>query len=109
LTPDGKKRNDARLREAILEIGATLHEPWGELTIEGQLIAWVHGHDQTLLRDLEHSNCYDYLFYGHTHRAEQHRTGRTLVLNPGAMFKVEPKKFVVLDLPSGEITSFRVS
>lgn len=101
--PDGRKRNDARLRQAMQEIGATLHEPWGELTLAGQQIAWVHGNDRALLRDLEKSNCYDYLFYGHTHVAEQHRTGRTLVVNPGAMFRVEPKQFAILDLESGQI------
>jgi putative phosphoesterase len=104
-SPDGRKRNDTRLRRAIERIGATLHEPWGELTFEGRQIAWVHGHDRALLRDLELSNCYDYLFYGHTHVAEQRRTGRTLVVNPGAMFKVEPKQFAILDLKSGELES----
>jgi putative phosphoesterase len=102
---DGRKRNDARLRQAIRESGATLHEPWGDLTLEGRQIAWVHGNDQQLLCDLEESNCYDYLFYGHSHVAEQHRTGRTLVVNPGAMFKVDPKRFAILDLQSGEVES----
>jgi putative phosphoesterase len=106
--PDGRKRNDARLRQAIHEIGAMLHEPWGELTLEGRQIAWVHGHDRALLRELEHSNCYDYLFYGHTHVAERHRTGRTLVVNPGALFKVDPQRFAVLDLTSGEVESVTV-
>jgi putative phosphoesterase len=105
LSADGRKRNDARLRQAIQDSGATLHEPWGELTLEGRQIAWVHGHDRALLHDLEKSNCYDYLFYGHTHVAEQHRTGRTLVVNPGAMFKVDPKQFAILDLKSGQVES----
>jgi predicted phosphodiesterase len=68
----------------------------------------VHGHDRALLRDLEHSGCYDYLFYGHTHIAEQHRSGRTLVVNPGAMFKVHPMRFAILDLDSGEVESLVV-
>lgn len=107
-SPDGRKRNDGRLRRAIQEIGATLHEPWGELTLDGRQVAWVHGNDRALLRDLERSNCFDYLFYGHTHVAEQHRSGRTLVVNPGAMFKMESKRFVILNLKSGEIESVLV-
>jgi predicted phosphodiesterase len=103
--PGGRKRDDARLRQAIQQIGATLHEPWGELALGGRQIAWVHGHDRELLRELEQSGCYDYLFHGHTHLAEQHRTGRTLVVNPGALFKVEPKRFAILDLESGEVES----
>jgi predicted phosphodiesterase len=103
--PGGRKRDDARLRRAIFAIGGALHEPWGELTLGGRQIAWVHGHDRALLRELEQSGCFDHLFYGHTHLALQRRVGRTLVVNPGALFKVEPKRFAILDLESGEVDS----
>jgi putative phosphoesterase len=106
--PDGRKRDASRLRLAIEEIGGTLHEPWGELELEGHQIAWVHGNDRTLLRELERSGCYDYLFYGHTHVAERHLTGRTLVVNPGAMFKAQAVRFAILDLASGEVESVDV-
>jgi predicted phosphodiesterase len=102
---DGRKRDALCLRRAIEEIGGTLHEPWGELELEGRQIAWVHGNDRTLLRDLEQSSCYNYLFYGHTHMAEQRRVGRTLVVNPGAMFKVHPLQFAVLDVESAAVES----
>jgi putative phosphoesterase len=100
---DGRKRDASRLREAIAEAGARLHEPWGDLKLAGHQIAWVHGNDRPLLQELEQSGCYDYLFYGHTHRAEHHRTGRTLVINPGALFKVHPMTFAVLDLASSDL------
>ena len=103
--PDGRKRDAKRLRSAIEGIGGRLHEPWGELELETRQIAWVHGDDRALLRELEASGCYDYLFYGHTHVAKQHRSGRTLVVNPGAMFKVYPMCFAVLDLERGEVES----
>jgi uncharacterized protein len=103
--PDGRKRDASRLRTAIDAVGARLHEPWGDLELEGRQVAWVHGNDRGLLRELEQSGCYDYLFYGHTHVAEHHRTGRTLVVNPGAMFKVFPLTFAILDLQSGELQS----
>jgi putative phosphoesterase len=105
LAPDGRKRDASRLRRAIEEIGGKLHEPWGDLELDGRQIAWVHGNDRALLRELEQSDCYDYVFYGHTHVAEQHRTGRTLVVNPGAMFKVHPMRFAILDLGCGEVES----
>jgi putative phosphoesterase len=108
LWPHGKSRDDSRLRRAIEEMGGTVHDPWGDLELAGSKIAWVHGNDRPLLQELEQSGCYDYLFYGHTHRAEQHRRGRTLVVNPGAMFKVAAKTFAVLDLDAGEVESIVV-
>jgi putative phosphoesterase len=109
LAPDGRKRDASRLRSAIDTVGARLHEPWGDVEIDGRQVAWVHGNDRALLKELEKSSCYDYLFYGHTHVAENHRAGRTLVLNPGALFKVYPMTFAILDLQSGEVESVEVS
>lgn len=96
------------LRYAIEEIGATLHEPFGELQSEGRKIAWIHSDNRRLFRELENSNRFDYLFYGHSHHAEQHRTGRTLVVNPGALHRVQVKTFAVLDLASGDIETVTV-
>jgi putative phosphoesterase len=97
-----------RLRYAIEEIGATLHEPFGDLELAGRQIAWIHSDNRRLFRDMENSGRFDYLFYGHSHHAEQHRTGRTLVVNPGALHRVQEKTFVVLDLPSGVIETVTV-
>src|SRR5438046_9867832 len=69
----------------------------------GKRLAWVHSHERHQLRQLEHSDFFDYVFYGHTHVREQHRTGRTLVANPGALFRANPKTCIVLDVVSGEI------
>ena len=76
-----------------------------DLELDGRQIAWVHGNDRALLKELEQSGCYDYLFYGHTHVAEHHRAGRTLVVNPGGMFKVSPMTFAILNLQSGALES----
>jgi putative phosphoesterase len=105
LWPHGKSRDASRLCSAIEAIGGTIHDPWGDLELEGRKIAWVHGHDRVLLQELEQCNCYDFLFYGHTHKPEQHRRGRTLVLNPGAMYKVAEKTFAILELSTGEVES----
>jgi putative phosphoesterase len=90
---------------AMRDIGATLHPSFGHLELEGRRIAWTHGDDGRLFRELEHVDQYDYLFYGHTHVAEQHRTGRTLVVNPGALFRARVKTCGVLDLTAGAIES----
>jgi len=96
------------LREAMVDIGATLHEHFGSLELEGRMIAWTHGDHQRLLRDIEQSGAYDFLFYGHSHRAERHRAGKTLVVNPGALHRAQDKTFVVLDLASGDLEDVRV-
>ena len=98
----------AALRETMAECGATIQEPFGHVELEGVKIAFIHGDDKRLLRDVEHSGHFDFLFYGHTHHAEEHRTGATRVINPGALHRARPKTFVVLDLPGGTVKSIVV-
>jgi putative phosphoesterase len=93
------------LREAMADIGATLHDHFGSVELEGVKLAFTHGDEKTLMRDVERSGYYDFLFYGHTHQAEEHRTGPTRVINPGALHRARPKTFVVLDLASREVES----
>jgi hypothetical protein len=93
------------IRQAVYGIGETLHDGWGFLELEGIKIAFVHGDDHGLLRELEHSGAFDFLFHGHTHQAREHRTGPTRVINPGALYRARPKTFVILDLATGEVES----
>lgn len=96
-------KDKARLSAAIKDIGGTHYESFGFLTLAGKRVAWVHSHERHQLRQLENADYFDYVFYGHTHVREQHRTGRTLVANPGALFRANPKTCIVLDLLTGEI------
>jgi putative phosphoesterase len=96
------------LRSAMAQIGATLHEGWGSLELEGRKLAFLHGHDHRQMRDLENSGHFDYLFYGHTHEAREHRTGSTRVINPGALHRARPKTFIILDLATGAVESVPV-
>src|SRR5688572_10851495 len=63
------------LADAITDVGATLHDRFGHLEIDGKKLAFLHGHDDRLLRDLIQSGAYDYLFHGHTHVARDERVG----------------------------------
>jgi uncharacterized protein len=92
-----------KLSAAIKDIGGTHYDSFGALVLAGKRVAWVHSHERHQLRQLENADFFDYVFYGHTHVREQHRTGRTLVANPGALFRANPKTCIVLDLASGEI------
>jgi putative phosphoesterase len=91
------------LQAAAEEIGATFHERFGHLELEGVLIAFLHGDDAGLLDDLERSGAYDYLFHGHTHVRADRQSGRTRVINPGALHRARPKTFAVLELATGEL------
>ena len=96
-------KDRGKLVAAIKDIGGTVHDSFGAIELAGQRVAWVHSHERHQLRQLEHSDFFDYVFYGHTHVREQHRTGRTLVANPGALFRANPKTCIVLDVVTGEI------
>src|SRR5262249_28725815 len=95
----------AELRQAIYGIGATLHEDWGYIDVNGVKLAFTHGDDQRLLHELERSGAFDYLFHGHTHHAVDNRKGSTRIINPGALHRARLKTFVVLDLASGKTES----
>ena len=96
------------IRQAVHGIGETLHDGYGFVELEGVKIAFTHGDDGRLLHDLETSGAFDFLFYGHTHKAEEHRTGPTRVINPGALHRARPKTFLVLDLATGRAESLAV-
>src|SRR5579872_3969440 len=93
------------IRSAIHELGGTLHEGFGHLELAGRKIAFLHGHEQSRMREIENSGHFDYLFYGHTHVAKEHVTGPTRVINPGALHRAKPKTFVIVDLASGGVES----
>jgi putative phosphoesterase len=96
-------KDKVRLAAAIKDIGGTHYESFGALELAGKRIAWVHSHERHQLRQLENADFFDYVFYGHTHVREQHRTGKTVVANPGALFRANPKTCIVLDVHTGEI------
>jgi len=93
------------IRAAIAEIGGSLHEPFGHLELDRVQIAWAHGHQPDVLGDLERADHYDFLFYGHTHVAEQHRAGKTVVVNPGALQRTRTKSCLTLDTAKRKLST----
>ncbi|MGD9856020.1 MAG: YfcE family phosphodiesterase [Planctomycetaceae bacterium] len=86
------------LRYAIQEAGQSCHERFGDITLDSRRIAMLHGDDTAQLMNSISSQDYDLICYGHTHEKEQHRQGRTLVLNPGAVYRASPHSVAVVDL-----------
>jgi putative phosphoesterase len=89
----------AALQWAICDAEQTCHERFGTLELNGVKIAFLHSDDHEAFRDAIDGQEYDLVCYGHTHKAESHREGRTLVLNPGALYRANPHTFAVVELP----------
>jgi uncharacterized protein len=98
----------AGIRRAVEELGATLHEPFGHLELAGKSLAFLHGDDQYLLRDLIKAEAFDYLFHGHTHVARDEMAGATRVINPGALHRARPKTLLILNVATGAATTVTV-
>src|SRR5262249_55530618 len=47
------------LDRVMAETGATSHGTYGTLELAGRRLAWTHGDDRDLLRDLERAECFD--------------------------------------------------
>ena len=94
----------SELRKAIQEAQQTCHGLFGEISLAQRQIALIHSHDARLFRQVCSSGEYDLVCYGHTHQAEQHRAGKTLVLNPGALFRATPHSLAIVELDMLEAT-----
>lgn len=87
-----------RLRREIESAGQTCHGEFGSVELGGRRIAFLHGDDVRRLRETVRSGDWDLVCYGHTHSAEHHDEGKTLVLNPGALYRARPHSLAVVEL-----------
>src|SRR4051812_7719193 len=94
--------NEAELKMAIAAAGKFCHGRSGDLTIGGRRIALIHSDDARLFRQTISGGQFDLVCYGHTHLAEQHREGKTLVLNPGALYRANPHSIATVELETME-------
>lgn len=97
------------LKPAIHSASGTIHESVGSMVVSGCRIAWTHGHEWSRLLELELSGEFDFVFHGHTHKAEQYRRGKTWIVNPGALYRAASYTCVVLDVTSGSVEFVEVS
>jgi putative phosphoesterase len=96
------------LEEAIAAAGLACHGRFGAIELAGRTIAIIHSDDAKLFRETISSGKFDLVCYGHTHEAEYHREGRTLVLNPGALYRANPHTLAVVELKTMEAEIFSV-
>lgn len=95
--------DEAGYRWCIREEGQNFHGRFGRLTLLDRQIALLHGDDWRALTDAVESQEFDLVCFGHTHEPELRREGRTIVLNPGALYRARPKTFAVVDWPAGDV------
>ncbi len=96
------------LRASIEQAGMACYGLFGNLELGGRRIALLHSHDARLFRQVCTSGDYDLVCYGHTHHAEQRHVGKTLILNPGALFRATPHSIATVDLVTMEAMIFPV-
>jgi putative phosphoesterase len=86
------------LTNVIREAGLTCHGVFGDLTIGDRRIALIHSDDHQRFRETIRGGNYDLVCYGHTHVAKIEQIERTMVLNPGALYRANPHSIAIVDL-----------
>jgi putative phosphoesterase len=77
---------------------------FGELTLYNRHIAWLHGDDSKRLAATIASQKYDLVCSGHTHVYDLSTSGKTLVLNPGALYRARQHTCAIVDLETLDVT-----
>ncbi len=84
---DGEKNG---ILKSFIDIGGELKGELGEVEFDGLKFCVYHGTDNEVRENITHSQKYDILICGHTHKREPQRSGtiknnkETFVLNPGS-------------------------
>ena len=91
--------DEEELAQAITHAGLTCHYRFGAFSLSGVKIALLHSDDRRAFEGAIDSGEFDLVCYGHSHIAEQHHVGKTLVLNPGALYRADPRTFAIVELP----------
>ena len=82
---------------------------FGELTLDGKLVAVTHGDDAKIVRRVLEEQRHDYLFVGHSHIKMDKRFGKVRLINPGALHRANPKTVAVLDTQADIVRFITVS
>lgn len=92
------------LQAEIARLGQTYHGDFADLELAGCRIALLHGHDTRRFHETISANQWDLVCSGHTHLATQQQRGKSLLLNPGAVFRANPHSIAFVELPQCQAT-----
>jgi uncharacterized protein len=98
----GNNDSDSDLRLAAVDSGAVCLEWGGVVELAGKRIGVTHGHLTTELRNVLNQKP-EYLLYGHSHDASEHRENGVRYINPGALHRATEFTVAFLDLKSDEL------
>ena len=99
----GNCDDELDLADYARSIGLEVVHPLGQLHIDGQVLAFTHGHLDECI-STAFANGAAYLLHGHTHRRRDDRIGETRVINPGALARAHPASAAVLDVFADELS-----
>ncbi len=94
------------LRQAAEETGNTFHGWYGSLERDGIRVFFLHGHQSERFEAELCSECWNLICVGHTHFPTLQQFGETVLLNPGALYRVPVPRVAVVRLPELEVESF---
>jgi putative phosphoesterase len=96
------------LQQALSSDKQTFHGHIGELEFAGRKIAFLHGDDERMMRDLISSQKWDLICFGHTHKTSQALCGKTMVLNPGALHRTAEPSVAIVKVPEMTVKVVRI-
>jgi putative phosphoesterase len=100
--------NEQELRAAVAAISGFFHGRFADLRFEGRRVAVLHSDDSKRFLQTIAGGDFDLVCYGHTHVAEQHHQGNTLVVNPGALYRAARHTIAIARLRELEVTHVTV-
>jgi uncharacterized protein len=80
-----------------------------DVKIGGKRFFVAHGDREGPLDKAARSGDFDYVLYGHSHRWDDRRFGKTRVINPGALYRAPVYTFALLDLATDRLESIEVA
>src|SRR3989344_2486472 len=92
---DGERNG---LNNKAKELGFEEIKDEKEFEYKGKKFYVYHGTKLNILEAAIKSNKYDYVLTGHTHIKRDKKTGKTRIINPGALFRIHPYTVAILDL-----------
>ncbi|MBI1372659.1 MAG: YfcE family phosphodiesterase [Phycisphaera sp.] len=98
--------NAAAMQRYAESLGVHVDHPAGRIDADGKVVVFTHGHlPEPMYRSLDEV---DYLLHGHTHLRRDERSGRTRVINPGALQRAAEHTVALLDTATDELEFLRV-